>query len=125
MQLLNRQFGVINFVHLKPVFLSTYRSAHVHFSPLASLPPLQLHLRRDPRRAIRLYRDRGLIDSTQSTLPMADLVRPDPRIYVSARTRDALPVPADALARRCTERADIQRPRRLPISMAPSEQLVQ
>ncbi|EPS97096.1 hypothetical protein FOMPIDRAFT_102011 [Fomitopsis schrenkii] len=51
MQLLNRQFGVINFVHLKPVFLSTYRSAHVHFSPLASLPPLQLHLRRDPNEA--------------------------------------------------------------------------
>ncbi|KAH9933850.1 coatomer WD associated region-domain-containing protein [Fomitopsis serialis] len=49
MQLLSRQFGVVNFVHLKPLFLSTYRSAHVYLSPLASLPPLQLHLRRNPQ----------------------------------------------------------------------------
>ncbi|PIL23467.1 transporter [Ganoderma sinense ZZ0214-1] len=48
MQLLSRQFGVVNFSHLKPAFLSTYRSSHVYLSPAASLPPLQLHLRRDP-----------------------------------------------------------------------------
>ena len=47
-QLLNRQFGVVNFSQLKPAFLSTYRSSHVYLSPVASLPPLQLHLRRDP-----------------------------------------------------------------------------
>ncbi|KAH9941627.1 coatomer subunit alpha-2 [Epithele typhae] len=48
MQLLSRQFGIINFELLKPVFLSTYRSSHVYLSPMASLPPLQLHLRRNP-----------------------------------------------------------------------------
>ncbi|KAI0327228.1 coatomer subunit alpha-2 [Cubamyces sp. BRFM 1775] len=48
MQLLHRQFGVVNFSHLKPVFLSIYRSSHVYLSPMASLPPLQLHLRRNP-----------------------------------------------------------------------------
>lgn len=48
LQLLSRQFGVVNFTHLKPIFLSVYRSSHVYLSPLASLPPLQLHLRRDP-----------------------------------------------------------------------------
>ena len=47
-QLLHRQFGVVNFSHLKPVFLSIYRSSHVYLSPMASLPPLQLHLRRNP-----------------------------------------------------------------------------
>ncbi|KAI0301648.1 coatomer subunit alpha-2 [Multifurca ochricompacta] len=47
-QLLNRQFGVVNFSLLKPLFLSTFRSSHTYLSPLASLPPLQLHLRRDP-----------------------------------------------------------------------------
>ena len=47
-QLLSRQFGIVNFVHLKPVFLSIYRSSHVYLSPLASPPPLQLHLRRNP-----------------------------------------------------------------------------
>ncbi|KAF8496519.1 coatomer subunit alpha-2 [Russula emetica] len=48
MQLLNRQFGVVNFSLLKPLFVSTFRSSHTYLSPLASLPPLQLHLRRDP-----------------------------------------------------------------------------
>lgn len=48
MQLLNRQFGIVNFAELKPLFLTTYRSSHAYLSPLASLPPLQLHLRRNP-----------------------------------------------------------------------------
>jgi coatomer protein complex subunit alpha (xenin) len=48
MQLLNRQFGVVNFTILKPYFVSTFRSSHTYLSPLASLPPLQLHIRRDP-----------------------------------------------------------------------------
>ncbi|EIW78385.1 coatomer subunit alpha-2 [Coniophora puteana RWD-64-598 SS2] len=47
MQLLNRQFGVVNFALLKPFFLSAYRSSHAYLSPVASLPPLQLHLRRN------------------------------------------------------------------------------
>ncbi|TFY69325.1 hypothetical protein EVG20_g3199 [Dentipellis fragilis] len=48
MQLLHRQFGVVNFEHLKPLFLSVYRSAHAYLTPIASLPPLHLHLRRNP-----------------------------------------------------------------------------
>ncbi|KAJ3491313.1 hypothetical protein NLI96_g814 [Meripilus lineatus] len=48
MQLLHRQFGVVNFSLLKPLFLSTYRSAHAYISPVASLPPLQVHIRRNP-----------------------------------------------------------------------------
>ena len=48
LQLLNRQFGVVNFTILKPYFVSTFRSSHTYLSPLASLPPLQLHIRRDP-----------------------------------------------------------------------------
>ncbi|RDB29920.1 Coatomer subunit alpha [Hypsizygus marmoreus] len=48
MQLLNRQFGVVNFVLLKPLFLSIYRSSHTYLSPVASLPPLHLHIRRNP-----------------------------------------------------------------------------
>ncbi|KAL0575215.1 hypothetical protein V5O48_006754 [Marasmius crinis-equi] len=47
MQLLNRQLGVVNFIPLKPLFLSVYRSAHTYLSPLASLPPLHLHIRRN------------------------------------------------------------------------------
>jgi coatomer subunit alpha len=47
-QLLHRQFGVINFTPLKPLFLTVYRSSHVYSSPISSLPPLQLHLRRNP-----------------------------------------------------------------------------
>ncbi|KIJ04715.1 hypothetical protein PAXINDRAFT_104048 [Paxillus involutus ATCC 200175] len=48
MQLLNRQFGVVNFAPLKPLFLSIYRSSHAYVSPIASLPPLQVHVRRNP-----------------------------------------------------------------------------
>ncbi|KAI0918559.1 hypothetical protein AcV5_002514 [Taiwanofungus camphoratus] len=48
MQLLNRQFGVVDFSILKPLFISVYRSSHAYLSPVASLPPLQLHLRRNP-----------------------------------------------------------------------------
>ncbi|KAH7886951.1 coatomer WD associated region-domain-containing protein [Phlebopus sp. FC_14] len=48
MQLLNRQFGVVNFTILKPLFLSIYLSSHAYVSPIASLPPLQLHVRRNP-----------------------------------------------------------------------------
>ncbi|THH00976.1 hypothetical protein EW026_g1619 [Hermanssonia centrifuga] len=48
MQLLNRQFGIVNFSELKSLFLNSYRSAHTYLSPIASLPPLQLHLRRNP-----------------------------------------------------------------------------
>ncbi|KAF7325887.1 Coatomer subunit alpha [Mycena kentingensis (nom. inval.)] len=48
MQLLNRQLGIVNFVELKPLFLSIFRSSHVYLTPVASLPPLQLHIRRNP-----------------------------------------------------------------------------
>ncbi|ESK90725.1 coatomer alpha subunit [Moniliophthora roreri MCA 2997] len=48
MQLLNRQLGVVNFALLKPLFLSIYRSSHTYLSPVASLPPLHLHIRRNP-----------------------------------------------------------------------------
>jgi len=48
MQLLNGQLGVVNVAVLKPLFLSIYRSSHTYISPLASLPPLQLHIRRNP-----------------------------------------------------------------------------
>ncbi|KAF5329996.1 hypothetical protein D9611_010428 [Ephemerocybe angulata] len=48
MQLLTRQFGVVNFAPLKPLFVSIYRSAHVYLTTLPSLPPLALHLRRNP-----------------------------------------------------------------------------
>ncbi|KAG8856653.1 hypothetical protein FRB91_000492 [Serendipita sp. 411] len=48
MQLLNRQSGVVNFEPLKEMFLATYRAAHIYFSPNPALPPLQLHLRRNP-----------------------------------------------------------------------------
>ncbi|KAF8586601.1 coatomer subunit alpha-2 [Ramaria rubella] len=47
MQLLNRQHGVVAFEPLKPFFLSIYRASHVYLSPSASLPPLQLHIRRN------------------------------------------------------------------------------
>lgn len=39
---------MINFEPLKPLFLAGYRAAHVYFSPNAALPPLQLHIRRNP-----------------------------------------------------------------------------
>ena len=38
---------MVNFAELKPLILTTYRSAHAYLSPIASLPPLQLHLRRN------------------------------------------------------------------------------
>lgn len=47
LKLLNRQQGVVNFEPLKPIFLSVYRSAHAYLSPNASIPPLQVHLRRN------------------------------------------------------------------------------
>jgi coatomer protein complex subunit alpha (xenin) len=37
----------VNFAVLRPLFLSAYRSSHIYFSPLPSLPPLQLHVRRN------------------------------------------------------------------------------
>ncbi|KAJ7634767.1 coatomer subunit alpha-2 [Roridomyces roridus] len=51
MQLLNRQLGVVNFVELKPLFLAIYRSSHTYLTPVASMPPLQLHIRRNPAEA--------------------------------------------------------------------------
>ncbi|KAI6023111.1 hypothetical protein BKA83DRAFT_4493235 [Pisolithus microcarpus] len=42
-QLLNHQFGIINFVPLKALFLSTYKSSHVYLSFITSMPPVQLH----------------------------------------------------------------------------------
>ncbi|KAF8531096.1 coatomer subunit alpha-2 [Gautieria morchelliformis] len=47
MQLLNRQHGVVAFEALKPLFISIYRASHAYLSPSASLPPLQLHIRRN------------------------------------------------------------------------------
>src|ERR1700722_11785311 len=47
-QLLNGQMGVVNFPPLNPFFLFIFRSSHSYLSPLASLPPLQLHIRRNP-----------------------------------------------------------------------------
>jgi coatomer protein complex subunit alpha (xenin) len=47
-QILNRQLGIVNFVDLKPLFLAIYRSSHTYLTPVASLPPLQLHIRRNP-----------------------------------------------------------------------------
>jgi coatomer subunit alpha len=39
---------VVNFTLLKPLFISTYRSSHTYLSPSATLPPLHLHIRRNP-----------------------------------------------------------------------------
>ncbi|KAH9973798.1 coatomer subunit alpha-2 [Lactifluus volemus] len=47
MQLLNRQFGVVNVAILKPLFVSIFRSSHTYLLQSASLPPLQLHIRRN------------------------------------------------------------------------------
>ncbi|KAJ7730028.1 coatomer WD associated region-domain-containing protein [Mycena olivaceomarginata] len=33
---------------LKPLFLAIYHSSHTYLTPVASLPPLQLHIRRNP-----------------------------------------------------------------------------
>lgn len=46
-QLLNHQLGVVHFALLRPLFLSIYRSSHTYISPLPSLPPLHLHIRRN------------------------------------------------------------------------------
>lgn len=37
----------MHFAELRPLFLSIYRSSHTYISPLASLPPLHLHIRRN------------------------------------------------------------------------------
>jgi len=50
-QLLNRQVGAVNFAPLKPLFLSVYRSSHVYIQANPSLPPIQLHIRRNPTAA--------------------------------------------------------------------------
>lgn len=47
-QLLHRQSGVVQFDPLKPMFMSIYRSAHAYLSITASVPPIQLHIRRNP-----------------------------------------------------------------------------
>ncbi|KAI8339598.1 coatomer protein alpha subunit [Chlamydoabsidia padenii] len=48
MQTLNRQAGIVNFEPLKNHFLSIYESSRAYLSPMASNPPLQFHLRRQP-----------------------------------------------------------------------------
>lgn len=40
--------GVVEFTPLKPLFMSTYQSARVYLAGAAALPPLPLHLRRNP-----------------------------------------------------------------------------
>jgi coatomer subunit alpha len=47
-QLLNRQVGAVNFAPLKPQFMAIYRSSHAYLSINPSLPPLHLHIRRNP-----------------------------------------------------------------------------
>ncbi|KAI6013102.1 hypothetical protein BKA83DRAFT_14245 [Pisolithus microcarpus] len=39
-------YSIINFVPLKALFLSTYKSSHVYLSFVTSMPPVQLHARR-------------------------------------------------------------------------------
>ncbi|KZT60918.1 Coatomer, alpha subunit [Calocera cornea HHB12733] len=46
MQLLNRQVGIVNFEPLKPLFLSIYRSSYAYLTANASMPPIQIPLRR-------------------------------------------------------------------------------
>lgn len=48
MQLLNRQAGVVHFEPLKPLFLSVYQSSKLSLPASASLPPLEIHMRRNP-----------------------------------------------------------------------------
>ncbi|KAG8895323.1 hypothetical protein FRB99_000633, partial [Tulasnella sp. 403] len=64
MQLLHRQIGAVNFTPLKAQFMALYRSAHLYFSPTASLPPLHFHVRRDPE--VRLPVIRRTLASIQS-----------------------------------------------------------
>lgn len=47
-QLLNRQVGAVEFGPLKSLFMSTYQSSKAYLLASASLPPLEVHLRRDP-----------------------------------------------------------------------------
>lgn len=47
-QLLNRQVGAVHFAPLKPLFLSTYEASRIYLPAGASLPPLEVYLRRDP-----------------------------------------------------------------------------
>jgi len=47
-QLLHRQSGVVQFEPLKPIFMSIYRSARAYLSMAASVPPIKLHIRRNP-----------------------------------------------------------------------------
>ena len=51
MQLLNRQVGAVNFHPLKPLFLQIYSATKLYLPANASLPPLAIHLRRDPEEA--------------------------------------------------------------------------
>jgi coatomer protein complex subunit alpha (xenin) len=46
LQLLNRQAGVVDFSPLKPIFIDIYRSSKLYLPANASLPPLQVSLRR-------------------------------------------------------------------------------
>ena len=47
MSLLNRQVGAVQFAPLKPLFLSVYRSSRLFLPGAASLPPLEIPLRRN------------------------------------------------------------------------------
>lgn len=51
MQLLNRQVGAVNFEPLKPIFLQIYSATKLYLPANASLPPLAIHLRRNPEEA--------------------------------------------------------------------------
>lgn len=63
---------MVNFASLKPFFISTYRSSHAYLSPTASLPPLQLHLRRNPQES-----------SPSRVLPVASRTLPSVRSELS------------------------------------------
>jgi coatomer protein complex subunit alpha (xenin) len=43
--------GAVVFEPLKPQFLSAYRSSRLYLSASASLPPLEVHVRRNPEEA--------------------------------------------------------------------------
>jgi coatomer subunit alpha len=49
MQLLNRQVAAVEFAPLKPLFLSVYRASHLYIQANPSLPPIQIHARRNPK----------------------------------------------------------------------------
>lgn len=51
MQLLNRQVGAVHFEPLKPLFLQIYSASKLYLPANASLPPLAVHLRRNPEEA--------------------------------------------------------------------------